>query len=181
MSGTADPLVPVSAKRLHRKTREDELLFPVMSDPLMQMDEASKDEKADNWMVTLPHPKQMLGVPQMETEIEVVTVIGAFAFTFGLPPFHHEDWRDRPPLGYSRRKLKSKCVQSSQCLHSHSPLPPFPPLSNVEVCLFQAMGTIMVQVNIGEGGSGVWGTSISISIYSRRVVVFLSSLHFSGR
>ena len=32
MSGPADPLVPASAKRLHRKTREDELLFPVMSD-----------------------------------------------------------------------------------------------------------------------------------------------------
>ena len=59
MSGPADPLMPVSATRLRRKTREDELLFPVMSDPLMQMEEPSKNEKADNWMVTFPHPKQM--------------------------------------------------------------------------------------------------------------------------
>ena len=43
--GPVDPLMRVSATRLRRKTREDELLFPVMSDPLMQMEEASENEK----------------------------------------------------------------------------------------------------------------------------------------
>ena len=58
MSAPAGPLLPISGKRLYRKTREDELLFPVMSDPLMQA-EASTDEKASSWLVTFPHPKQM--------------------------------------------------------------------------------------------------------------------------
>ena len=58
--------------------------------------------------------------------------------------------------------------------------PPFPPLSNVVFFLFQAMSTIRVQVNIGEGGSGVGGTSISISIYSRPVVFVYSFCIFLG-
>ena len=42
------------------------------------------------------------------------------------------------------------------------------------------MSTIRVQVNIGEGGSGVGGTSILITIYSRRVVFFHSFCIFPG-
>ena len=42
------------------------------------------------------------------------------------------------------------------------------------------MSTIRVQGNIGEGGSGVGGTSILITIYSRRVVFFHSFCIFPG-
>ena len=59
MSVAADNLQPISGKRLFKKTREEELRFPVLSDPLLRMAEPLANEKANNWLVTFPHPKQM--------------------------------------------------------------------------------------------------------------------------
>ena len=59
MSIAALRLMPISGKRLRRKTREDELVLPALSDPLLRVAEPSTNEKANNWLVTLPHPKQL--------------------------------------------------------------------------------------------------------------------------
>lgn len=59
MSVTADKFKPNSGKRLRQKTREENIRFPVMSDPLLEVAEPMTDEKANNWLVTFPHPKQM--------------------------------------------------------------------------------------------------------------------------
>lgn len=51
-------LKPVSGTRLFRKTSEWELRMPIMSDPLLRMMEPGANDKAMNWMITFPHPKQ---------------------------------------------------------------------------------------------------------------------------
>ena len=54
MRGPANLVKPTSGKRLRQKTWEEDLLFPVMSDPSLRVEELLADEKANNWMITFP-------------------------------------------------------------------------------------------------------------------------------
>ena len=71
-------------------------------------------------------------------------------------------------------------MQSSQWLHSHA-APPFPPCPMLGFISFvPGHEHYQGSSHIGEGGSGVGGTSISISIYNRRVAFFNSFCIFLG-
>ena len=107
MNGPVDPFMPISGKRLRRKTREEDLLFPVMSDPLAQVAEVSTDEKANNWLVTFPHPKQMQ---------------------------NHEGILLVPPSEHSKAQILTKTMECLARPDSRNPANPIPQPIPVQRC-----------------------------------------------